>query len=49
VAAAMPEAGLMPHQHLVRAERGAVRASARWVRDPLPAVVCTSSPSTIKS
>ena len=46
---AAAKAGLMPDEHFAGAEGVAVRASCRWVDDPLPAVVCTSSPSTITS
>ena len=31
VAAAVPEAGLMTDQHLIRAERVSARASRRWM------------------
>ena len=36
-AAAVTEARDMTDEDLVRAERAAVRASRRWVGDPLPA------------
>jgi hypothetical protein len=36
VPAAVPEAGDMPDEDLAGAERVAVRASRRWVGDPLP-------------
>jgi hypothetical protein len=36
VPAAVPEAGLVAHQHLTRAEAVAVRASGGRVDDPLP-------------
>ena len=46
VPAAVAETGLMPDEDLAGAKRVAVGAAGRWVGDPLPAVVCTSSPST---
>ena len=50
MSAAVPEAGLMPDEHLAGAEAVPVGASGwgGWVIHR-PAVVCTSSPSTTTS
>jgi hypothetical protein len=47
-AAAVSEAGDVPDEDLIRPKGVAVGAPGRWVGDPLPAVVCTSSPSTLE-
>ncbi len=49
VPAAVAEAGDMPDEDLVGAEGVSVRASQQRVGNPLPAIVCTSSPSTTTS
>lgn len=45
VPASVPEACLVTDEHPAVAELVPVRATARWVGDPLPVVVSTSSPS----
>jgi hypothetical protein len=47
--AAVPEAGLMTNEDMPGAKEVAVRAARRRMGDPLPAVVCTRSPSTPSS
>jgi hypothetical protein len=44
-----PEAGLVTDEHRAGGEAVTVRVSRRWVGIHFPLVVCTSSPSTLKS